>query len=121
MPSTQIQLGLTLKSMTGSKKLITLMNRMGHSISYNTADELETELTFTATKNKNLLPADLLAKSYLRTGVAFDNYNRFVETVDGKNTLHDTVGIVYQDCQDETINSARKTNDQEQTNDETEH
>ena len=33
-----------------------------------------------------------------------------METVDGKDTLHDTVGIVYQDCQDETINSARKTN-----------
>ena len=32
----------------------------------------------------------------LGTGVAFDNFNRFVETLSGKDTLHDTVGIVYQ-------------------------
>lgn len=28
--------------------------------------------------------------------VAFDNYDRFVETITGKDTLHDTVGIIYQ-------------------------
>ena len=32
----------------------------------------------------------------LGTGVAFDNFDRFVETLSGKDTLHDTVGIVYQ-------------------------
>lgn len=30
-------------------------------------------------------------------GVAFDNYDRYVETLTGKDTLHDTVGIAYQD------------------------
>ncbi|KZS05943.1 Glioma tumor suppressor-like protein [Daphnia magna] len=34
---------------------------------------------------------------YIIIGVAFDNYDRFVETLTGKDTLHDTVGIVYQD------------------------
>ena len=29
--------------------------------------------------------------------VAFDNFDRFVETATGKDTLHDTVGIAYQD------------------------
>lgn len=28
--------------------------------------------------------------------LAFDNYDRYVETFSGKNTLHDTVGIAYQ-------------------------
>ncbi|CAB4037633.1 Hypothetical predicted protein [Paramuricea clavata] len=32
----------------------------------------------------------------LGTGVAFDNFDRFVETLSGKDTLHDTVGIAYQ-------------------------
>ena len=36
----------------------------------------------------------------LATGVAFDNFDRYVETLSGKNTLHDTVGIVYQDVDD---------------------
>ena len=31
-----------------------------------------------------------------RTGVAWDNLNRFLETATGKETLHDTVGIAYQ-------------------------
>lgn len=35
----------------------------------------------------------------MRTNVAFDNFDRFVETSSGKNTLHDTVGIVYQNVQ----------------------
>ena len=29
-------------------------------------------------------------------GLAFDNFNRFVETLSGKDTLYDTVGIAYQ-------------------------
>jgi hypothetical protein len=32
----------------------------------------------------------------LGTGGAFDNFDRFVETLSGKDTLHDTVGIAYQ-------------------------
>ena len=30
------------------------------------------------------------------TGVAWDNFDHFVETISGKDTLHDTVGIAYQ-------------------------
>ena len=33
----------------------------------------------------------------LNTGNVFGNYDRYLETLTGKNTLHDTVGIVYQD------------------------
>ncbi|KAG8330809.1 hypothetical protein J6590_054928 [Homalodisca vitripennis] len=29
-------------------------------------------------------------------GMAFNNYGRFVDTKTGKDTLHDTVGIMYQ-------------------------
>ncbi|KAG5894728.1 hypothetical protein JTB14_006147 [Gonioctena quinquepunctata] len=32
----------------------------------------------------------------LCTGVAFDNFDRYVDTLDGKETLYDTVGIIYQ-------------------------
>ena len=30
------------------------------------------------------------------TGIAWDKFDRFVETKSGKDTLHDTVGIAYQ-------------------------
>ncbi|XP_032781198.2 uncharacterized protein LOC116919333, partial [Daphnia magna] len=59
-PSKHVVLSLVMKSVTGSRKVIEVFNKLGH-------------------------------------GVAFDNYDRFVETLTGKDTLHDTVGIVYQD------------------------
>ena len=37
--------------------------------------------------------------------MAFDNFDRFVETLSGKDTLHDTVGIVYQ-CDTTTTNAS---------------
>ena len=35
------------------------------------------------------------------TGVAWDNFNRFVETIAGQETMHDTVGITYQTITEE--------------------
>ena len=35
-------------------------------------------------------------KKSCSAGLAFDNYDRFTETLSGKDTLHDTVGIAYQ-------------------------
>ena len=40
----------------------------------------------------------------LCTGLAFDNFNRFVETSTGKDTLHDTVCIAYQRQREENAN-----------------
>ena len=45
------------------------------------------------------------------TGVAFHSYDRFVETLTGKDTLHDTVGIAYQTVKlDDTIDNNPSTN-----------
>ena len=45
------------------------------------------------------------------TGLAFDNYDRFVETLTGKDTLHVTVGIAYQTKKlDDTIDNNPSTN-----------
>ncbi|XP_057304270.1 uncharacterized protein LOC130641476 [Hydractinia symbiolongicarpus] len=95
-PAKHLQLGLAVKSITGSKKVIEMLNRLGHSVSYSIIEELETELTFTSTKAGNATPHGMKLMSSLGTGVAFDNFDRFVETLSGKDTLHDTVGIAYQ-------------------------
>lgn len=97
-PSTSLQLGLSTKSLTGSRQLLDILNRMGFSISYSTAEEIETELAYGHAAKKNILPFGLTSNPNLCTHVAFDNYDRFVETTTGKNTLHDTVGIVYQNA-----------------------
>ena len=94
------------KSMTGSKKLIGMLNRYGHYISYTTTEELETELTFADTSSSKISPPDLVPDSSLTVGIAYDNFDWFVETLSGKNTLHDTVGIAYQSVSKETSGAA---------------
>lgn len=87
-PSSCIALGLTMKSITGSRKVIDILNRMGHSISYTSAEELETELAFGAAQNRFILPYGLIPNNpNLRTHVAFDNFDKYVETTSGKDTL----------------------------------
>ena len=77
-PSKHLKLGLGVKSMTGSKKLIGMLNRYGHCVSYTTTEELETELTFTITSTSKISPPDLIPDSSLTVGIAYDNFDRFV-------------------------------------------
>lgn len=97
MPASSISLGLVTKSITSSRKMVDILNRMGHCCSYSSVEEIETELAYRFASEKRLLPYGLKDQQpQLYTHVAFDNFDRYVETSTGKDTLHDTVGIVYQ-------------------------
>lgn len=105
-PSSSICLGLVTKSITSSRKMVEILNRMGHCCSYSVVEGIETELAYGHAIEKRLLPSGLKDKHPdLCTHVAFDNYDRYVETNTGKDTLHDTVGIVYQNKSIETNTS----------------
>lgn len=95
-PSSCLTLGLTTKSLTGSRKMLNILNRMGFCISYTLTEEIETELAHGCSAQSHILPYGLSHSPILCTHVAFDNFDRYVETSSGKDTLHDTVGIVYQ-------------------------
>lgn len=95
--SKHITLGLTLKSLTNSEKIIRLLNSFGHCISYTSAMEFETEATYNLVKSERACPAEMTLRPELNSGYAFDNLDRYVETATGKNTMHDTVGIAFQD------------------------
>lgn len=97
--SKHITLGITMKSITSSRKVIDLLNKYGQCCSYNTIEELEAEATFSTLARSVICPEDIRLSPFYSTGVAFDNYDRFVETSSGKDTLHDTVGIIYQNVQ----------------------
>ena len=56
-------------------------------------EEMETELIFEAANKEQLTPTGMVIAANLSTGIVFDNFDRFVETLSGKDTLHDTVGI----------------------------
>ena len=95
-PGKHLELGLAIKSLTGSDKILRILNKYGHSASYSTVEELETELVYQSDQTTELTPHGMNLGPQYATGLAFDNYDRFVETLSGQNTLHDTVGIAYQ-------------------------
>lgn len=68
-PSKQMLLALVMKSVPGSRKAIEILNKFGHCVSYHVAEELETELTYTASESSTLLPYGLLRQSHLHTGM----------------------------------------------------
>lgn len=89
-----ILLGNLVHSMTGSRKLMTVLNRLGHCISYSKYEELETELATTIQSRQKCSPKG--AKRGPVMGNAFDNYDELVHTLSGLDSLHDTMGIFYQ-------------------------
>ena len=95
-PAKHLQIGMAIKSETGSKKVVTMLNRLGHCINYNGIEELETELTYNCSNANQITPSGMSKEKSCSTGLAFDNYDRFTETLSGKDTLHDTVGMAYQ-------------------------
>ena len=95
-PWKQTVLGLGLGTLTGSKLALQMLNRHGHSISYDEVKRLETEMAYSASEENRDTPDGLSLKADLGTGLAWDNYDVNIETLDGKNTLHATVGICYQ-------------------------
>ena len=49
-PGKHLQLGMVMKSVTGSQKVIEILNHLAHCVSYNLVEETETELTYAANK-----------------------------------------------------------------------
>lgn len=61
-------LGLGLGTLTGSKSLLTILNRFGHCISYDEVKRLETEMAYTCSDSGCETPAGLNLHSNLATG-----------------------------------------------------
>lgn len=60
-PSKHLMLGLAMKSLTSSRKVVTILNRLGHSTGYCVTEEMETELTYCAHKTDPLIPPGIVA------------------------------------------------------------
>ena len=95
-PGKHICLGMGIKSITGSRRVLDILNRFGHAINYHTAESLETELATTISYRDKATPDGLLQIPGLATSIAWDNYDEITETLSGSNSLHDTAGICYQ-------------------------
>ena len=87
---------MVIKSLTGSRKVIEILNHLVHYLSYNLVEEIETDLKHAANEKNILTPLGMSMDSNACTGLALYNYDRFAETLTGKDTLHNTIGITYQ-------------------------
>ena len=87
-PKKHIILGMLVKSLTGSRKLMSVLNRFGHCISYSKEKELETELATAIQNQQKSCPKG--DKYGPVMGNTFDNYDEMVQTLCGFDTLHDT-------------------------------
>ena len=77
---------MAIKSLTGSRKVITMLNRITNA----KIEELETEMTYIC-YNSNKITAVISNKKSASTGLVFGNYDGFTKTLLGKDTLHDNV------------------------------
>ena len=96
IPGKHLKLGIAVKSLTGSRKVIEMLNRYGHCSNYHMIEEIETEMTYASSESQTTTPSCMQLSPEGGIGCAFDNYDCFVEIQNGKDTLHDTVGITYE-------------------------
>lgn len=67
IPRKQLSLGLTLKSITESKKVLTLMNRYGHFVSSATAQRVDMSLEPNLNNSDSFIPGGIKSKPNLLT------------------------------------------------------
>ena len=57
-PAKNTILGMVMKNIKGSRTVINILNRLGHSIIYTTVEELETELNFGESNSEQIAPLE---------------------------------------------------------------
>ena len=91
-------LAITVHHLTSSRRLITLLNKMGHCSSYDEMRAIDTsaalEVLAKANEFGTVIPSNISPGPFIQ--IAADNNNLNGETLDGKNTTHATTMVVYQ-------------------------
>jgi len=90
---------MTLRHLFRSEKLITLLNRMGHSESYSFSLELETALAQAVRETSSFLSTQIIrspnAPSVFHS--EFDNFDQLLNNLTGMGSIHTAHGIMLQD------------------------
>ncbi|CAH3175616.1 unnamed protein product [Porites evermanni] len=91
-------LAICVHHLTTSKRLIELLNRMGHCVSYDEMRAVNTSIAedvlAKAEEFGTVIPTVIKAGSFVQ--IAADNNDLNEETIDGKNTTHATTMVIYQ-------------------------
>ena len=87
-------LGLTVRHLSGSSQLVSLLNRLGHSASWDTIVRLDTSLAqLQLVEGKDRIPKGFSKK--VPTTIVWDNIDFGEETLSRRGTTHHTNGIRY--------------------------
>ncbi len=82
-------------SLTGSRKVVEVLNRFTQCNNYDAEEEYETQLAMTISENETSTPDGLLSKLGLVTGCAWDSYVENMENLSGAGTLYDIFDVCY--------------------------
>lgn len=93
-----VGLAMSVQHMTGSKCLVTMLNRFGYCCSYDDIEVVDTSLALDIiASSENLgtvVPSNITPKVFVQ--VSGDNNDIKEETLDGKRTTHATTLVLYQ-------------------------
>ena len=96
LPGKHVTHALTLKFRTGSKRVVT-EHHNGHCTNNETVCRVEMGLEEGTLFQEyvNYVPNGVLKQSGLCMGMAWDNFDINIETLNGLRTIHHTYGIIY--------------------------
>lgn len=89
-----LALGMTVRHLTGSAKLTSLLNGLGHSVSQSVVLQHDTDLALKQLNSKSPIPEGF--HKQLFTTLVWDNNDFGEETLSGAGTTHCTNGIILQ-------------------------
>lgn len=94
-----VLLGMTLRHLTGSAEIVTIINHFGHCQSYSQILELETAMCNSISSSGNVLPATIDVNEGINKvlHLCWDNFDLTEETPTGAGTTHTAHGIVIQE------------------------
>ena len=98
--SKYLLLGMTIRHLTGSAELISLLNCFGHCQSYTKILELETAMCDNVTDREGLLPATTTSTDNIVTHLSRDNFNLNEETPSCSETTDAAHSTIIQEKSD---------------------
>ncbi|XP_056105946.1 uncharacterized protein LOC130084505 [Rhinichthys klamathensis goyatoka] len=100
-------LGLTVRHLTGSSHIVSLLNRLGHCASWDTVVSLDTSLAqLTLVEGRDKIPKGFSKK--VPTVLVWDNIDFGEETLSGRGTTHHTNGIMLQSSVVEPVSTTNR-------------
>ena len=98
-----LTLPMTVRHLTGSAEVVTILNRYGHGQSYSRTLELEAAMCNSVTCSESVLPISISRDNNAVLHLCYDNFDLDEETPSGSGTTHSTHGIVIQKLLDPGI------------------